>query len=116
MLSDFNNFTPIVADRVEGWRVDGDECSFSAKGFSVTLTMVERVEPNLVKIQVSPFDLTAWLQLKEVDGNVDGELPDTRMRIVVRAEMNVMVKMMIGSKIQSAIDALAAQIAAAFNS
>jgi carbon monoxide dehydrogenase subunit G len=112
VLSDFNNFTPLVADRVEGWSVTGDECSFNVKGMPVGLRMVEKIPGQRIKIEAndsSPFGFTFWVQLKEA------EPYDTRMRLVLHAEMNMMIKMMIGSKLQGGIDQLAEQIARAFN-
>jgi carbon monoxide dehydrogenase subunit G len=113
VLSDFNNFTPIVADKVEGWTVEGDSCSFRVKGVGMTLRMVEKISPSLIKIEASdssPFGFTFWIQLKDV------EPYDTRIRLVLHAEMNMMIKMMIGSKIQPALDGMAEQIAKTFNS
>jgi carbon monoxide dehydrogenase subunit G len=112
VLSDFNNFTPLVADRVEGWSVDGDACTFKVKGMQVGLRMVEKIPSELIKIEASdssPLGFTFWVQLKEV------EPYDTRLRLVLHAEMNMMIKMMIGSKIQPAIDGMAEQIAKTFN-
>lgn len=121
VMSDFNNFTPIVADKVEDWSVEGDSCSFRVKGFTMTLRMTEKVPGSLVKIEAgegSPMGFTFWLQMKEMDRNDDGgfpELPDTRIRLVLHAEMNMMIKMMVGSKIQPALERIADQIAASFN-
>lgn len=111
-LSDFNNFTPLVADHVEGWEVCGDECSFRVKGMSMGMRMVEKIPGQLIKIEASeasPVGFTFWLQLKEA------EPYDTRMRLVLHAEMNMMIKMMIGSKLRDGIDHIAEQIARAFN-
>ena len=112
VLSDFNNFTPLVADRVEGWRVEGDTCSFKVKGITMTLNMTEKVPNERIRIEASdssPFGFTFWVQLKEAAPY------DTRMRLVLHAEMNMMIKMMIGSKIQPALDGIAEQIAHTFN-
>lgn len=112
VLSDFNNFTPIVADKVEGWSVDGDTCSFKVKGFAMTLHMTEKIPGQLVKIEASdgsPFGFTFWVQMKEVEPN------DTRIRLVLHAEMNTVIKMMVGKKIQPALDQIAEQMAASFN-
>ena len=111
-LSDFNNFTPLVADRVEGWAVDGDTCSFKVKGMNVGLSMVEKIPGKLIKVEAtdaSPLEFTFWVQLKEAAPY------DTRMRLVLHAEMNMMMKMMIGSKLRDGIDQMAEQIARTFN-
>jgi carbon monoxide dehydrogenase subunit G len=111
-LSDFNNFTPLVADRVEGWKVDGDTCTFKVKGMEMGLRMVEKIPGQLIKLEATdttPIGFTFWLQLKE-------SAPyDTRMRLVLHAEMNMMIKMMIGSKLRDGIDQMAEQIARTFN-
>lgn len=111
-LSDFSHFTPILADKVEGWEATEDECSFRVQGFTMSLRIVEREEHKLVKItgdEQSPLDFTAWIQL------VEAAPADTRMRIVLHAQLNVMVKMMLGKKLQSGIDQVAEKIAEAFN-
>lgn len=112
IVSDFSNFTPILQDKVDDWQADADTCSFKAKGFPVRLRIVERIGNELVKIEGedgSPVDFTFWMQLKEV-----GEC-DTRMRIVLHAKLNMMMKMMIGGKLQQAVDQIAEQITTAFN-
>ena len=109
-LSSFNNFTPIIQDRVEEWSADDNVCSFKVKGMPVRLKMVEREPNKTIKIQGdegSPIDFTFWLQLKEVAPY------DTRMRIVVHAELNMMMRMMIGKKLQGAVDQMAEAIAMA---
>jgi carbon monoxide dehydrogenase subunit G len=111
-LADFNNFTPVVADRVDDWRVEGDTCSFKVKGFAVSLRMVEKVPGRLVKIEASDsslFGFTLWIQMKEVAP------ADTRIRLVLHAEMNMVIKMMVGGKIGPALDGIVDQLAASFN-
>ena len=111
-LASFNNFTPMIQDKVEEWSAEDDHCSFKLKGMTVKLRMVEREPYKLIKIQgdeLNPVDFTFWLQLKEVAPY------DTRMRIVVHAELNMMMRMMIGKKLQGAVDQMAEAIAAALN-
>jgi carbon monoxide dehydrogenase subunit G len=121
VLADFNNFTPLVQDKVEDWKVEGDSCSFRVKGIGVSLNMTEKVPGERIKIEASdssPFGFTLWVQLKEVTPCADAADPrsaDTRIRLVLHAEMNMMIKMMIGSKIQPALDGMAEQIARTFN-
>lgn len=112
-ISRFDNLTSALADRVEEWQADEERCSFKAKGFTVKLRMEERVEAKHVKIVGDeggvPVDFAFWIQLHEVSA------ADTRLRIVLHAELNMMMKMMIGSKLQGAVDQIAEGIAKAMN-
>ena len=111
-LSSFSNFTPMLADKVEEWQASDDECSFKVKGMKMALRIVDREPNKTIKIQgadSNPMDFTFWLQLKEVAPY------DTRMRIVVHAELNMMMRMMIGKKLQGAVDQMAEAIATAMN-
>ena len=110
-LSRFDNFTPLLKDKVEQWEADSDSCSFKAKGFTIKLRMIEKEPNSLIKIigEDMPFEACFWIQLKSVDTN------DTRMRLTVKAELNTMMKMMIGKKLQKGLDDMADQIAMGFN-
>ena len=113
VLSRFDNLTPALADRVEEWQATEETCSFKAKGFTVKLRMAEREEPKHVKIVGDdggiPMDFAFWIQLHKVSET------DTRMRLVLHIELNMMMKMMIGGKLAQAVDQIADQIAEAFN-
>ncbi len=113
LISSFENLTPAVGDKVEEWVATADNCSFKAKGFTVKLRMDEKVSPKHVKIIPDgeggvPMDFAFWIQLHSVAPY------DTRFRLVLKVELNMMMKMMIGGKIQGAIDQMAEQIAAGF--
>ena len=99
VISRFDNLTPAVADRVEEWQA------------TVRLRMEERIEPRHVKIVGDdggiPMDFAFWIQLHKVSDT------DTRMRLVLHIELNMMMKMMIGGKLQGAIDQIAEGIARA---
>lgn len=113
VVSRFDNFTPILKDKVEEWQADEDSCSFKVKGFTMSLRMIDREEPKFVKIVgegVTPVDFTFWLQLHEVTP------ADTRIRLVLHVELNMMMRMMIGGKLQKALDQIVEQIAQGFNS
>ena len=113
VISRFDNLTPALADRVEEWQADEERCSFKAKGFTVKLRMEERIEPKHVKIVGDeggvPMDFAFWIQLHKVSEY------DTRLRLVLRIELNMMMKMMIGGKLQKAVDQIAEGIANALN-
>ena len=113
LISSFNNLTPAVADKVEDWQAMDDRCSFKVKGFTVMLKMEERVEPLRVKIVADegcalPADFAFWIQLQPVSEY------DTRFRLVLHVELNMMMKMMIGGKIQKGLDQAVDGIAASF--
>ena len=111
VISRFDNLTPAVADRVEEWQATEETCSFKAKGFTVRLRMEERIEPRHVKI------------VGDDGGNPDGfRLLDSAPQslrhrhphaLVLHIELNMMMKMMIGGKLQGAIDQIAEGIARA---
>jgi carbon monoxide dehydrogenase subunit G len=109
VISRFDNLTPALEGRVEDWEATELTCSFKAKGFSVRLLMDERVEPKHVKIigDGVPMDFAFWVQLHKVDEY------DTRMRLVLHVELNMMMKMLIGSKLQGALDQIADGISGA---
>ncbi len=114
LISDFNNLTPVVGDKVEQWQASEERCSFKAKGFTLKLKMEERVPNKHIKVVPDgdggvPVDFAFWIQLHSVSEC------DTRFRLVLQAELNTMMNMMIGGKLQGAIDQVAEQIAAAFS-
>ena len=103
LISRFDNLTPVLQGRVDDWQATEDRCSFKAKGFGVTLVMAERVEPKHVKItgEGVPMDFAFWVQLHKVSDT------DTRLRLVLHTELNMMMKMLIGSKLQGVLDQIA---------
>ena len=112
VLSDFKNFSPALEGKVEDWKVEGDSCSFKVKGITAGMKIVDRIPSNTIKIegdQSSPMPFTFWIQLKQV--SVD----DTRMRLTLHTKLNMMMKMMLGKKLQEGINKMADSIAESFN-
>ena len=113
-ISRFDMLTPALQDKVEEWSATEDTCSFKVKGFTVALRIVERVENKHIKIAGDdgvgiPIDFSFWIQLHEVSES------DTRIRMVLHAELNMMMRMMVGSKIQGGLDKAVEGLAQAFN-
>ena len=75
--------------------------------------MEEREAPRHVKIVADgggvPMDFAFWIQLHKVSDT------DTRMRLGLHIELNMMMKMMIGGKLQGGLDQIAEGIAKAMN-
>ena len=113
VISRFDNLTPALADKVEEWQATEDSCSFKAKGFTVKLRMEEREPGKYVKVVDDdggvPMDFAFWIQLQESSAAV------TPLRLVLRIDLNMMMKMMIGNKLQGALDQIAEGIARAMN-
>lgn len=113
-ISDFRNLKEVVPqDKVNDFIAEEDSCEFTVEGLGKAgLKIVEKEPPKLIKMTNNgslPVDFNLWLQLKEVENN------DTRIRITVRAELNMMMKMMVGKKLQEGADALIDYICAYFN-
>lgn len=120
-LSDFNRIGTMVnmakqsgmmpgeanrlAEMVEDVRFAEDSCTLQIKGLGeVTIGIVEKVEPALIKLQNSaglPFDVTLWIQLLE-----NGPY-DTRLKLTLAAELNMMMKMLLKGKLEKGIEELA---------
>ena len=113
LISNFTLLTPAVADKVEEWQADEERCSFKFKGFTVALRFDEKIENKHVKITgdggTVPMDFSFWIQLHEVNES------DTRIRLVLHAELNMMMRMMIGGKIKDGLDKAVEGLAMAFN-
>ena len=112
-ISRFDMLTPALQDKVEEWQATEDTCSFKVKGFTVGLRIEEKVENKHIKVVGDggnvPMDFAFWIQLHQV---AEG---DTRIRLVLHAELNMMMRMMIGKKLQSGLDQAVEGFARAFN-
>lgn len=110
-LSNFSNFTPILQDKVDEWQATENNCSFKVKGFTLKLMMIDKDENKMIKVTGAdmPFEFYFWIQLHKVSEC------DTRMKLTIHAKLNMMLKMMLGKKLETGINDVADQIAAAFN-
>lgn len=113
LISRMDLFSAALQQQVEEWQATPDSCSFKVKGMKICMRIDERIENKHVKIVTDeggiPLEFAFWIQLKEVAPN------DTRVRMVLHAELNMMMRMMIGSKIQKGLDDAVTQLAASLN-
>ena len=112
VLSDFRNFTPLLQGHVDQWEATENQCSFKVQGITMRLVIVDKQPGDYIKFSGddgSPFDFTFWVQMKEVAPY------DTRFRLVLHANLNMMMKMMLGSKLRDGIETMAKHMADAFN-
>lgn len=94
-----------LEDKIENVRTTSDTCVCLVKGLGeMGVKIVEREEPKLIKIEGDgsvPFELQMWIQL------LDNGPYDTRMRITLEVNLNMMLKMMLKGKLEKGINQLA---------
>ncbi|MDR1983484.1 MAG: polyketide cyclase [Prevotellaceae bacterium] len=112
-FSDFGKFSQLIPrEQIDDFLATADECTFTVKGIAMGLKILNREPFSMIKymgIGKVPFEFLFWVQLKQVAPY------DTRMRLVLHAKMNMMLKMMLKNKIQTGLDSFAEQISSAFN-
>ncbi|MFP4665089.1 MAG: polyketide cyclase [Bacteroidales bacterium] len=108
-LSDFRNFDRLIPpDAAQDWSSNEDNCRFTIKGQQVGLEIMDRVPYKTIKIRSSEDSVLPflfWIQLKEVAAY------DTRVRLTIHAEVNMMMKMMLKKQLQKGLDQLVDQMA-----
>lgn len=132
LLSDFSRFSPAVfntdnikdmipsnipgadsfRDKIKGFRATEDKCLIIIENQGeVGLKIIEREENKTIKVtgENIPFEFYLWFQLKEVAPN------ETKMKLTIKAELNMMYKFMLSGMIEKQIDKLADLIASQFN-
>lgn len=112
-LSDFRNFESFIpAEHMQEFKAEENQCSFKVQGFVIALHVVEKEPHKLLKVQSlggNPVPFTMWVQLKSM------EEMDTRVRVTMEAELNAMMKMVVGKQLQKAADAMVDHMEMYFN-
>ncbi|MDR2292436.1 MAG: polyketide cyclase [Prevotellaceae bacterium] len=112
-FSDFSKFSQLIPhDKIDDFRATADECSFTVKGIAMGLQILNREPFSMIKYMGTgkvPFEFLFWVQIKQIAPY------DTRIRLVLHAKMNMIIKMMLKDKLQTALDSIADKISAAFN-
>ena len=99
--ADLRNISRLIPPDVQDWNATEDSCSFIVKGQSMALHIVERDKFKTIKIQGddgSPYKFPLWLQLKSLSAY------ETAVRIVVRAELNMMMRAAVKKPLQQGVD------------
>lgn len=107
-MVDLRNLSKIK-DRIPSDKIQKFECTEDSVTVSVspvgdlTLQVVERTEPKCIKFETtkSPVPLILWIQLLPV---TDGEC---KMRLTVKAEVNVFMKGLISKPLKEGIEKMA---------
>ena len=113
ILSDLNNLKELLGntplnDKVKDLQFQPDSCSFVVEGFGKMGFRVLEREPfktiKLVSVN-APVEVSVWIQLKAVAEN------DTRMKLTVKADLPMMIKMMVDKKLKEGVNSIADLIA-----
>lgn len=113
ILSDLNNLNkikdnPALQSKVKDLEFDTDSCSFTVDMIGkVGFKIIEREPTKTIKFESTgaPVSVNVWIQLKQVEEN------DTRMKITVKADLPMMIKMMVDKKLKEGINVIADMIA-----
>ncbi len=109
ILSDLKNLenlasNPSLQDKARELQFDSDSCSFVVDGFGkMGFRIVERDPFKTIKLvsENAPVEVMVWIQLKAVDEN------NTNMKLTVKAELPMMIKMMVDKKLQEGVNSIA---------
>ena len=117
ILSDLKNLeklkeNPSLKDKAKDVQVDTDSCSFVVEGFGkMGFRIVEREPFKTIKLvsEKTPVEVNVWIQLKQTADN------ETAMRLTLKAELPMMIKMMVDKKLKKGINAIADVLAKTLN-
>ena len=117
ILSDLKNLeklqdNPSLKDKAKDLQFDTDSCSFVVEGFGkMGFRIVEREPFKTIKLvsEKTPVEVNVWIQLKQTADN------ETAMRLTLKAELPMMIKMMVDKKLKKGINAIADILAKTLN-
>ena len=112
-LEDLNNLAGIkerleqmreqVGDKIQDIAFDRDSLTLTVQGMNVTLRIIEREPCKCIKFEgdKSPIPLNLWVQILPVS---DGQ---AKMKVTIRAEVNMFMKGIISKPLQEGVEKLA---------
>lgn len=98
----------ISTDKIQDFRYSRDDVSATISPLgNVTIRVVEREEPKCIKFEVagSPFPTNMWIQIIPDGDNA------SKMRIVVKTELNFMIRSMVEAPLKDGIEKIATILA-----
>ena len=122
-LSNFDNLSKYINEgllekltqqipqiKISNFESDADSCRFQIGGMGLAeIRIIEREPFKTIKVSSSgslPVNIVFWIQLLPVDAN------ETKLRLVLNAEMSMMIKMMVNKKLEDGINRMADMLAA----
>ena len=118
LLSDLSNLEkfkndPNAPEQLQEAEFNKDSCQFKVEGLgTIGVRIVEREPNSTIKFETENIPMmkfNAWIYLTQIAEN------ETQIRLKLEADMPMMVKMMLDSKIKESINQAASVIAEAIN-
>ena len=112
-VTDLRNILNMLPqDKKEGVTADFDSIHATVQGFNIGVRVIERSPYNLIRLKDdgAPFSFNIELHFDPTAYS-----SQTLFHIVVDAELNFMMKTLLGSKIQTALDKIADSLVDASN-
>lgn len=95
--------------KISNFESDADSCRFQISGMGLAeIRIIEREPSKTIKITSTgslPVSIVLWVQLLAVDAY------ETKLRLVLNAEMSMMIKMMVNNKLEQGINRVADMLA-----
>ena len=116
-LPDLNNLEGVrerldmVKDKLDGkledMSFDRDSITLKVQGISLTLRIIEREPLKCIKFEgdKSPIPLNLWIQILPVTQE------EAKMKVTIRAEVNMFMKAMVSKPLQEGVEKLADMLA-----
>ena len=116
-LSDLNNLEGVrerldmVKDKLDGkledMSFDRDSITLKVQGISLTLRIIEREPLKCIKFEgdKSPIPLNLWMRILPVTQE------EAKMKVTIRAEVNMFMKAMVSKPLQEGVEKLADMLA-----
>ena len=116
-LSDLNNLESVrerldmlkekLDGKLEDMAFDRDSLTLKVQGLTLTLRIIEREPMKCIKFEgdKSPIPLNLWIQILPVTDN------EAKMKVTIRAEVNMFMKAMVSKPLQEGVEKLADMLA-----
>ena len=112
-LSDLNNLNSVrdrldlIKDKLDGkledMTFDSDSLTLKVQGFNLTLRIIEREPLKCIKLEgdKTPIPLNLWIQI------LPEGMDNAKMKVTIRAEVNMFMKAMVAKPLQEGVEKLA---------
>ena len=107
-ISNFDNFSALLPEKVENWQSTGDACSFEVKGLATLgLRIIERIPFSKVSMTGEgklPFNFTLAAIINET------ALQQSNVQLIIDSDMSQFIAMMAANPLKDFINALVSKL------